>query len=131
MVKILQLTLFFLLIISSHSFAAEGGDERKSCAGFEGKGLKNILPVVITLPLFVSDRREDDVQSCIAIVYGLKKSRRYKGSLLPRDPRVVAMSEDVSVKDAKAVQKAFKGWHFQKKKHSPSKEPIYYSVIEF
>ncbi|NND61344.1 MAG: hypothetical protein HKN49_13885 [Gammaproteobacteria bacterium] len=129
--KTLPITLFALLTMSMHSFAAEGGDERKSCMDFEGKGFKNILPVVIKLPLFVNDRRKDDVHSCIAIVYGLKNSRRYKGSLLPREPRVVATSADVSVKDAMAVQKAFRGWHFQKKKHSPSKEPIYYSVIEF
>lgn len=122
--------LFGCLVFSQLCLAADDGKEQKSCAGFDGSGLKNILPIVITLPLFVSDRREDEIKSCIAVVYGLKTSRRFKGSLLPRKPKVVAYSSDVSAKDVEEVQKAFKGWHFQKK-HGASEEPIYYSIIEF
>lgn len=126
--------MFVLAMGALAAFALTFGSAEEpstTCGDFDSRALIRALPVVITLPSFVTDRREDEVQSCIGIVYGLKKGRRYKSSLHPLKPQAVVHSEDVSAQDLKKVVKAFRNWHFQKKKYAASKEPIYYTVIEF
>ena len=90
----------------------------------EGKPLIRVEPVVGT------ELREDGIDSCVVMAYGLKEKRGTDGAaLLVHKPKAVAQSSDVTRKETRAAQSAMSKWLFLAKTHEASNEPIYYSII--
>ena len=120
------------LLFSSTSFAAENSSAASTCGGFDVTGLTEGKPLIRVEPIVGSELREDLVDSCIVVAYGLKEKRGTDGAaLLAYKPRAVAQSDDVTKKEMKAAERAITKWLFLAKTHDASKEAIYYSVITY
>ena len=118
------------LIGCSAAFAKEASTAATVCDGFDPAGLVEGKPLIRVEPSVGTELREDEIDSCLVLAYGLKEKRGTDGAaLLVHKPRVVAQSDDATKKEIKAAQRAMSKWLFLTKTHDASKEPIYYSVI--
>lgn len=127
--------LFILIawiFYSSASIAGEDSTAGLTCGDFDAAGLTEGKPVIRVEPVVGAELREDAVESCIVVAYGLKEKRGSDGSaLLAYRPKAVAQSVDVTKKEKAAAERALSKWLFLAKTHDASKEPIYYSVIVY
>lgn len=126
----------FIIVTSvfafSTSLAAETETATIACAGFDASGLTEGKPLIRVEPVVGSELREDNIESCVVVTYGLKEKRGTDGgALLVSKPKAVAQSDDVTKREIKAVKRALSKWLFLAKTHEASKEPIYYSVIVY
>jgi len=120
------------LLYCSTPFAEENSAAAPTCGGFDLTGLTEGKPVIRVEPLVGAELREDAVDSCIVVAYGLKEKRGTDGAaLLAYKPRVIAQSDDVTKKEMKAAESAMSRWLFLAKTNDASQEPIYYSVITY
>jgi hypothetical protein len=120
------------LLYCSTSFAEESSFAASTCGGFSLTGLTEGKPLIRVEPVVGSELREDEVDSCIVVAYGLKEKRGTDGAaLLVYKPKAIAQSDDVTKKEVKAAERATSKWLFLAKTHDASKEPIYYSVITY
>lgn len=118
------------LLFSSASIAGEDSAVAPICGGFDASGLAVGKPLIRVEPVVGAELREDAVDSCIVVAYGLKEKRGTDGAaLLAYKPKAVAQSDDVTNKEKKAAERALSKWLFLAKMHNASKEPVYYSVI--
>jgi len=127
--------LFFVaawLLYCSISFAEESSAAAPTCGGFDLTGFTEGKPLIRVEPVVGAELREDAVDSCIVVAYGLKEKRGTDGAaLLAYKPKAIAKSDDVTKKELKAAERAMSKWLFLAKAHDASKEPIYYSVITY
>ena len=120
------------LLYCSTSFAEESSSAASTCGGLDLTGLTEGKPLIRVAPVVGSELREDEVDSCIVVAYGLKAKRGTDGAaLLAYKPKAIAQSDDVTKKEVKAAERAMSKWLFLAKTHDASKEPIYYSVINY
>ncbi len=120
------------LLVFSTSFAAEIDTAASLCGDFEAKGLIEGKPLIRVEPVVRSELREDDIDSCVVLTYGLKEKRGTDGAaLLVYKPKAVAQSDDVTKREKKAAERVMSKWLFLAKTHETSKEPVYYSVIVY
>lgn len=120
------------ILTLSASLAAGSDTEAPVCGGFVATGLTEGKPLVRVEPVVGQELREDGVDSCVVVIYGLKEKRGSDGAaLLAYKPKAVAHSEDVTKNEKKAVERALSKWLFLAKTHDASKESIYFSVITF
>lgn len=120
------------LLYSPTSFAEENSASAPACGGFDLTGLTEGKPVIRVEPVVGPELREDALDSCIVVAYGLKEKRGTDGAaLLAYKPKAIAQSEDVTKKEKNAAERAMSKWLFLAKTHDASKEPIYYSVIMY
>lgn len=120
------------LFAFSTSLAAETDTATAVCAGFDASALTEGKPLIRAEPVVGSELREDNIESCVVVTYGLKEKQGTDGAaLLVSRPKAVAQSDDVTRKEIKAVKRALSKWLFLAKTHEASKEPIYYSVIVY
>lgn len=127
--KRVSIILLLAITWSQISFASEADDPYATCGEFDTEGMTHALPIV--LHTLFSERREDDVRSCIVMAFGLKKMKRYSGSLAPDKPYAIAQSEDVSPSDISIARESFESWLFSAKTYSVTKAPTYYYYIIF
>jgi len=125
--------LFFVTAWILYGAASVGGENSAAaltCGGFDNAALTEGKPVIRVEPVVGAELREDAVESCIVVAYGLKEKRGTNGdALLAYKPKAVAQSDDVTKKEKAAAERALSKWLFLAKTHDASKEPIYYSVI--
>ena len=118
------------ILAFSISSASESDTAAPVCGGFDAAGLIEGKPLVRVEPVVGSELREDGVDSCVVITYGLKEKRGTDGAaLLVYKPKAVAQSDDVTKRETKAAEHALSKWLFLAKTHDASQEPIYFSVI--
>lgn len=127
---------FFLhatwLFAVSTSIGAETDTAAPVCGDFDATGLVEGKPLIRVEPVVGAELREDDIDSCVIVTYGLKEKRGTDGAaLLAYRPKAVAQSGDVTKKEAKAAERALSKWLFLAKTHDASRESIYYSMIVF
>ena len=124
------LVIIAWLLLHSISFASENDPIMRTCGGFDPTGLTEGKPVVRVEPVVGADLREDGVDSCIVLVYGLKEKRGSEGAaLVAYKPKAVSQSDGVGGKEMKAAERAMSKWLFLAKTHDASKKPVYYSVV--
>jgi hypothetical protein len=112
--------------------AAESDTAAPVCGEFDATGLIEGKPLIRVEPVVGSELREDGVDSCVVVTYGLKEKGGTDGAaLLVYKPKAVAQSHDVTKKEKKAAERALSKWLFLAKTHDASKESRYYSVIIF
>jgi len=120
------------LLCSRVCIAGDTSAEPPTCGGFDLTGLTEGKPLVRVEPVVGAELREDPVESCIVVAYGLKEKRGTDGAaLLAYKPKAVAHSDDVTRKEKKAAERVMSKWLFLAKTHNASKEPVYYSVIVY
>ena len=120
------------LLCSYASMAEEDSDVMNTCGGFDATGLTEGRPVIRVEPVVGAERRDDAIESCVVVAYGLKEKRGSDGAaLLAYKPKAVAQGDDVTRKEKKAAGRAVSKWLFLAKAHEASEDPIYYSVIVF
>ena len=120
------------LFAFSTSFAAETDTAAPVCGDFDATGLIEGKPLIRVEPVVGQELREDDIDSCVVVTYGLKEKRGTDGAaLLVYKPKAVAQSDDVTKREKKAAERALSKWLFLAKTHDASKEPIFFSVIIF
>ena len=120
------------LLSSSASMAGEDSTEVPICGDFDTSGLTEGKLIIRVEPVVGAGLREDTVDSCIVVTYGLKEKRGTDGAaLLAHKPKAVAQSEDVTNKEKRAAERALSQWLFLAKTHDASKEPVYYSVMNY
>jgi hypothetical protein len=128
--KLLIITVW--LLSSSTSVAGEDSAEGPTCGDFDKSGLTEGRPLIRVEPVVGAGLREDTVDSCIVVTYGLKEKRGTDGAaLLAYKPKAVAQSDDVTKKEKRAAERALSKWLFLAKMHDASKAPVYYSVINY
>jgi hypothetical protein len=125
---------FFLgaasILAFSTSFATEPDTATPLCGNFDAEGLIEGKPLIRVEPTVGSELREDGIDSCIVVTYGLKEKRGTDGAaLLVYKPKAVAQSDDVTKREKKAAERALSKWLFLAKTHDVSKESMYFSVI--
>jgi hypothetical protein len=112
--------------------ATETDTAASECGGFEATGLIEGKPLIRVEPVVGQELREDGIDSCVVVTYGLKEKRGTDGAaLLAYKPKAVAQSEGVTKKEKKAVERSLSKWLFLAKTHDASIESLYYSVIKF
>ena len=120
------------LFYASAGIAEDNSAESPACGGFDSTGLTEGKPIVRVEPVVGTELREDAVESCIVVAYGLKEKRGADGAvLLAYKPKAVAQSDDATEKEEKAVERAIAKWLFLARTHDASKDPVYYSVIVY
>lgn len=116
----------------SLSFAADPEAAGTVCGDFNATGMIEGKPLIRVEPVVGPELREDGIDSCVVVTYGLKEKRGTDGAaLLVHKPKAVAQSDDVTKKEKKATERALSKWLFLAKTHDASRESIYYSVIVF
>lgn len=129
--RILLVTIACMFYCST-SLAEEESAAAIACGGFDSTGLIEGKPLIRVEPVVGPELREDMLDSCVIVVYGLKEKRGTDGAaLLAYRPKAVAHSNDVTRKEKKAAERAMSKWLFLAKTHEASKEPVYYSVIVY
>ena len=120
------------ILILSSSLAAASDTKEPVCGGFVPAGLTEGKPLIRVEPVVGPELREDGVDSCVVVTYGLKEKRGTDGAaLLVYRPKAVAHSDDVTKKERKAAERALSKWLFLANTHDASKESIYFSVMTF
>lgn len=118
------------MLALSTSIAAETDAAATECGDFDGAGLIEGKPLIRVEPVVGSELREDNVDSCVVVAYGLKEKPGTDGAaLLAYKPKAVAQSDDVTKSEKKAAERALSKWLFLAKTHDASKERVYFSVI--
>ena len=114
------------------SLAAETDIAKALCGDFNATGMVEGKPLIRVEPVVGSELREDGVDSCVVVTYGLKEKRGTDGAaLLVYKPKAVAHSDDVTKREKRAAERALSKWLFLARTHDASKESMYYSVIIF
>lgn len=123
-----------VLTVPVFSSTAAVGEERAAgvCAGYDISELTEAKPVVRVEPAFGDELREDSVDSCIVVTFGLKAKRGTNGqALLAHKPKAVAWSDEVPRSARRAAQRALEKWLFLAKTQPASDDPAYYYVFTF
>ncbi len=127
----ISLCAVWMLAVCTSS-AAETDSAATVCGGFDATLLTEGKPLIRVEPVVGAELREDDIDSCVVVTYGLEEKRGTDGAaLLAHKPKAVAKSDDVTKKEMKAAERALSKWLFLAKTHDASKESIYYSLIIF